>query len=425
MAIGIGAAVGNALAAFLRRLLIDPMIKGLQGAMSMAFMSAFHGVNKLFPKQAEWLARKITEVYFVRAEEWAPWIAEYLERLTGSKISIDDIATEGFGITSKSSMEALGEKFLVPMLNLIMPGSPGWQKIRQEHMGVEKAAKYEGIALTPEDGLAGAERFMSANLQFQMSAWLLHVLGDMMSFGMFKSLKDLPNAISWSYGIGWLSWMVMGPMFRAGISAPCEKLLNRMYRPERLTNAQAIDAFYAGRKSAAELYKQLGEAGLMNEDIETLVYMSRKRFSESAMEYLIRRGWRSRDELIQYYREQSFTQEDAEALAERLLTKTKRELIEDIVKKAENLYKARVVEENDLRRYYSEIDFDQEEQDLAITALELDMIGTKVLTDTQIARLYQKGKLSKREALNRLEPRYADPKDASLFLELYPREKGG
>jgi len=204
-----------------------------------------------------------------------------------------------------------------------------------------------------------------------------------------------------------------------------EKKFAAYYRYEPLTKAQLVDAFYSGRRSAEKVYKGLAEQGLTDEDIEELILQGRKQFSESVMEYLVKRGWKTKDEVIQYYKDARYTTEDAEMLAERLLTKTKRDLIEDIVKKAEDLYKARVVEENELRRYYSEIDFDQEEQDLAITALEFDMIGTKVLTDTQIARLYQKGILNRKEALRRLEPRYADPKDASLFLELYPREKGG
>lgn len=370
----------------------------IAGIMSISAMWAFHAMVRIAPDQALYTARRITAAYYALPVEWAGFISEYLERMTGSRIDLTDIAGMPATGGTREAMQALGHTFLEPMLGLIMP--------------------------TPEQAetepMAGAERFMSANLQFQMSAWLLHLLGDTMSFGMFKSLKDLPNAISWSYGIGWLSWMVMGPVFRAGITAPMEKNFARYYRQAPLSNAQIIDAFYSGRKSAEVTYKELSEAGLKDTDIETMINLSRKRLPQAVMEYLVRTGFRNKAQLLQYYKDQSYTQEDAEVMVEQLLTSTKRKLIQRVVDKMEDLFKAGKITEQELRGYYTDINYDQEEQDLAIVALSVEGVKVADLSDSEICRLYQNGKMPIGEALRRLEPRYTNPDDARLLLELYP-----
>jgi len=187
-----------------------------------------------------------------------------------------------------------------------------------------------------------------------------------------------------------------------------------------LTNAQIIDAYYAGQKSAEVAHKELAESGLTDKDIETLIHLSRKRFSESTMEYLVHKGFRNRDQLIQYYKDASYTQEDAEAMAERLLNKSKWAGIEDIVKEQEKLYKANITSEQELRAYYTDLNLDREEQDLAIAKLDLQNVGTRELTDSQIARLYQQGVYTYQQALNRLLPRYTFEQDAIDFLTLFP-----
>jgi hypothetical protein len=379
-------------------LITNPLRQIITGIVTTGTMWAFHFAVQMSPDEALSIARKISAAYFVLPKEWAGFISEYLERMTGARIDLTDIAGMPATGGTRDAMQALGHSFLEPMLGLIMP--------------------------SPEDAKAhpraGAERFMSANLQFQMSAWLLHLLGDTMSFGMFKSLKDLPNAISWSYGIGWLSWMVMGPVFRAGITAPMEKEFAAYYRQQPLSNAQIVDAFYAGLKDADTSNLELAQSGLSDDDIVILKQLSRKRLPQAVMEYLVRLGFKNKTQLMQYYKDQSYTEEDAEVMVEQLLNKRKRELIDKIVTKMESLFKAGKITEAELRGYYADANYDQEEQDLSIVALSVDATQVGALSDSEICRLYQNGKMPLEEAKRRLLTRYTVPDDVRLLLELYP-----
>jgi len=182
-----------AVISFLKNIIRKSILNPIAAVVSVLSMMAFHGVTSLYPGRAADLMRTIADIYFTPPPEWAGFVSGYMERLTGDKIDITDIIYQGFGKGSGGAIEAIGHKFLHPMLNLIQP----------------KKSK-----ITPDDGVIGAERFLGTNLQFQIGAWLLHLIGDTVSFGALKSLKDLPNALSWSFGIGWLSWLVMGTPFR-------------------------------------------------------------------------------------------------------------------------------------------------------------------------------------------------------------------
>jgi len=194
----------------------DIIWKGLSTGVSIGAMWAFHGLVRLFPTQAIAIAEFVTKTYYTPPVEWAGFVKEFIEKLTDTKITDEQLDKILHGGGGRVVAEALGETFMNPLLKTIAP---------------EKE-------LDPQLGIDNAEAYLGINLQFQMSAWLLHMLGDMISFGTFKGMKDLPNAISWSFGLGWLSWLVMGTPFRIAISTPQEWAYNYVYRPARLNERE-------------------------------------------------------------------------------------------------------------------------------------------------------------------------------------------
>ncbi len=148
-----------------------------------AAMWALRAVVMTHPEVAMRIVEKIAEVAYTPPAAWAEFVDSYVEQMTGETIDIESLMKQGVRVGGRQVMEKLGEAFLTPMLGLILPEPP----------------------LDFYKGVDTAERFLGVNLQFQLNAWLLHLVGDIVSLGKLKSLKDLPNAISWSYGIGWLS----------------------------------------------------------------------------------------------------------------------------------------------------------------------------------------------------------------------------
>jgi len=396
----------NLLKSFFGNLLNKAIIKPLSSAISIGFMWAFHGLNRLFPEQAHWLASKITETYHVFPEEWAAFAKEYLSLMTGIDIDIEEIIGKDGTSLADLISRGLGERFLSPMLNLILGD-------------VEE--------LTPEKGVENAQRFIVVNLAFQMQQWVLHLLGDMCSFGMFKSFKDLPNAIAWTYGIGWLSWIAMGPWFQRTIADPLRWHINKTWRPEIFTEDQAIKLWRLGILSSSQRDEILSYHGWSEEKIAQLIELKEPAFTESELEQAWR-WWGMRDsEAIKEIKRRGFGDARAKWKWNLIKEEKRRDIIEKIAKEAGRLYKEGKISQRDLRDFLRQAGFKDDEISLEIEKLEIEHRASKGLTPANVWDLYQRGVFSWSEAKSELNTIGFDDTDAEYYLKaqrrmLTPRE---
>lgn len=381
---------------FLRVLKFQWIHKILATAFSVVALWVFRALVAFCPQAAMYIQKRIVATYYTPPEEWAGFISEYMERLTGAKISLEDIIKEGAGLGSRTSMKAVGEKFMEPMLGLIMP--------TKEEQKTEP--------------LAGAERFLGTNLQFQLSAWLLHLLGDMQSFGVFKSLKDLPNAISWSYGIGWLSWMVMGPVFRAGITAPMEKYFAAIYTPEMLTIAQIIDAKRHDLLTDTEFFDSLKERGISVEKARILYELAQKDYSDADIRNLLNLGWMEETDAVEEMKRRGYDPNRSTILARLLRDDRRLSIIDDIVKEAGEQYKDGLLEDGPYRGYLEMVGYKVDEQDLQISLLKLQKTRRRYLTPAQVTQAYKQKIIGRYQARDYLRDLGMTDEDVEVYLKL-------
>jgi hypothetical protein len=390
---GGAAAVGAFFAALFAALmswLFDIGKKAFIGLLSRIAMAAFHTFVRVAPDEAISMMQSIVDTYYTPPPEWAAFIGRYLERMTGATIDYSQIAREGFGITSTTFMQQIGHTFLEPILNLILPGS-------------DKTIEAKG--LPPEEGVRGAERYMAANLQFQMSAWLLHLFGDILSFGMWKALKDLPNAISWSYGLGWLSWLVLGVPFRITIADPMEKYFRELYRPNEFTRemvAWALQAQYITEDDARERLRQLGWP---EEDIVAVLNYSRKVMSDSDMEWAWRRNKIDREYIKEAIRSQGFSPDEADIQTSRLLSKRFDSIIDKIASEAIDNYIDGSMTWDEVVPFLQQAYYTDDEIEALKVLADLKRIPKpkareeeRVLSKSDIGWLYHNRKISEQEA---------------------------
>jgi len=379
--------------------------------VSYLFMNIFHWTARMFPEQAAEMWKTIVESYYVLPAEWAEPISDYVSMMTGSKVDVHDIAGGTMNVSA-----AVGKAFLYPMLNLILPGAeitPG-------------GPPHYSAKLEPEDGMKGAEMFMATNLHFQMSAWLLHVLGDMQSFGMFKSLKDLPNAISWSYGLGWLSWLVMGVPFRMAISDPMEKYFNYVYRPSELTRKMIVDAMQAGYLTQEDALERLRYLGWDEDEIALIFKLEREKLSISEMSDLLRYGLIDHADVLSVYRHRGHDPMEAEALAVALINKPVDALLEKIAVEAMDLYESGLIDVQSTLMYLRGSYKTPEEIGLLFTLAEMRMVPRvkqisqpRSLSPSQIGARYKAGQLDRVEAESLLMAIPYQTDQVGLFLGYY------
>jgi len=382
------------LASILRKWILAP----LSGAAAVLAIWAFHALVKASPGRAFELMQRIGDAYYTPPQQWASFISSYMERMTGGRIDLDEIIRTG----GRSAMESLGETFLNPMLGLIMADPP----------------------MTPEKGIDAAERYLGVNLQFQMSAWFLHVLGDMMSFGIFKSLKDLPNAISWSFGLGWLSWLVMGTPFRKSIADPLDEHFNRVYKPSRLTVAQNIEAFQKGFITEQEFIDNMYFLGYDESKIEVLYNISLKDPGDANIKRLYELGVLSESDVKREIQHKGYSGAWADLLTQ-LITKDREIKERDrLLNEIENLYVVGETSRGELADAYSRAGWNSREVDLVLSRLDAEKRRRNVLSDSDLANAVEKGLMSYSEARKRLIQRGWEGREADIFLRIrIPEEK--
>lgn len=385
--------------------------KGISGMLGMAAMSGFKGFVMTAPDRAvEWM-KLAAEAFSVPSSAWATFVSETMYQLTGGYVDPTQFIGLGVGPGSRGAIEALGEAYLTPMMGLILPraGETSTQ-----------------MGLTPEDGLNAAERFFGVNLEFQMKAWLLHLLGDTFSFGMWKAMKDLPNAISWSFGIGWLSWLVMGTPFRMGIADPLEILYNRMYRPYRLSIAKLADAFWRGLISQPQFYSGMKDFGVLDPQMPIIMEMERTKITDAQAYKLYRMGKMGFGDLVDHQRAQGHSPEESSVLAAEMTRREVGDLLVDVAKTATKHYKDRRMSGSELRGFLREAGWTDEEAGIIIQDLNMQMaleapeeIKERTLTPANIGWLYQHQKRTRQWAETKLTAYGFKVSEIPDFLELY------
>ena len=406
-------------------LVSKPVFSILTGAFSAFVMTGYNYLVRRYPEEAKNIAARISNIYFDASSSWILFARDYMENMTGKQIDpaiIDKLIGSKINLTGKVMAEEIGKEFLTPMLGMIMPGTPDWDQIRKD-ANLPKSAQYAQLKnLNPSDGLLGAERFLGVNLQFQLQAWMLHFIGDTVSMGSMKSLKDLPNAISWSYGIGWLSWLVMGTPFRVAIAEPLEKLLNMLYRQKDLPPAQMIKAYRQGKVTNEELWRVMREAGFTDELIGIQIEQDTEKLPVSVLKDLLLT--KRKDEKI--IREELKASGFNPARIDTMLDSWKRERQDKILNRwAEeciDAYEKRVIDEPTLRKALKTAGWEDVETgnpiNLQILTSDLVRSQSGMFTKAEVRALYIAHYISRSRALSELK-RFGITDDDARTLIVY------
>jgi len=388
-----------------RNFIIRPIITTLSGVM----IWLFNGLLRRYPHEAAKMAGRIQSIYFDASNAWVMFAKDYMETMTGKQISpeiIDNLIGSNINLTGKALAQNLGEAFLLPMLNMILPGTPDWNAMKRARAETGSEQFQPVKILQPTDGLLGAERFLGINLQFQLQAWMLHFIGDTVSMGNMKSLKDLPNAISWSYGIGWLSWLVMGTPFRFTIADPLEKLLSMLYRTKDLSVAQAIDAYNSGYIDNEEFWRIMREAGYEDEIVPILRDQGATRLTTSVLEREYLQGRITKDLVIEELRRRGYTTGRITRIIDNWEYSRYDKIMERWAEECIDAYEKGLMDEIDLREALVTAGWsDQEKGDpinLQIKTSQLRRAQSGRFTKTELRSLYGKQLITRGRVLTEL-----------------------
>jgi hypothetical protein len=184
------------------------------------------------------------------------------------------------------------------------------QYVRTGDMNVENVIlEYQR---TPVEEIAkrNLREFIDIQKDFNALATFFDAIGRTSSLGQWLGFSALARAVTnvtWALGIGWLSWVAMGPGMRATIAGPLERYYNKLLRPADLPRETALALWRKKLIDDGELRERLAILGYHDRDIELLKRNEQDFFTEAqivdmlevgmiteteAKELLERIGWR-------------------------------------------------------------------------------------------------------------------------------------
>jgi len=112
----------------------------------------------------------------------------------------------------------------------------------------------------------------------------------------FSALARVITNVSWSLGIGWLSWVAIGPGMRATIAAHLEKYYNKVTRPNDVPREVVMNLWKRGVLTDSDTDERLALLGYPDEDISLLKAYTAEDFTEAQLDRAFKSGLISEDE---------------------------------------------------------------------------------------------------------------------------------
>jgi hypothetical protein len=151
------------------------------------------------------------------------------------------------------------------------------------------------------------KEFIDIQNDFNALATFFDAIGRTSALGQwlgFSALAKTVTNVTWALGIGWLSWVAMGPGMRATIADPLEKYYNKLLRQKELPRETALALWKKKLIDDEELKERLALLGYPDRDIELLKKNEQDFFTEAQIIDMLEVGM--------------ITESEAKALLERI-----------------------------------------------------------------------------------------------------------
>ena len=213
-----------------------------------------------------------------------------MSEFLGTEITADDLPTGKSAADVAARMNALGTK-----LHALL---------RSEFKG--------SAPITPEEGAANAATFSGYNMNFSTSSALISILGEMVSLGQLKQIRELGVELAENLGLGRLHRQAMQPLIRNIIALPYDRYLRKQYRPDKLTAPQYLTAFRAGRMDEQTMRDNMAELGYASDLIDGLMKQYEPDLYQTDLVRLVRYGEMTQEAATQTLMDRGWSKEYAE-----------------------------------------------------------------------------------------------------------------
>jgi len=324
---------------------------------------------------------------------------------------------------------------------------PEWEKLKLENLVGEfikdPQDRDKVIKLLREDKyLRRTQDFIDFLREFNLRITKTSLKMSIISPTWGYQTSQLLNAISWSYGFGWLSWIGLSPILNHLVANPASDTLSREFPEKGLTKSEIMKLYKQGKINEQTARMLLAEMGYTREAIDLTFLLTReekvekeKDLTKSEILKAYREGILSRDDVVIKLRALGYSDDEIQILLElnkdvkSIERKTReRDLSVTQIIKA---YKLNLVTEEELREYLKKLGYDDREIEILIkiytTEKEIEKHErSRDLSKSEIVNAFLLGLISFEDAKMRLKQLGYDDDEAELILAIaYLKKYGG
>ena len=264
----------------------------------------------------------------------------------------------------------------------------------EKEMNIEKAKKR-------------ADLFVTILGDINLIAGIFDIIGTIEVFGTklpFSAISRMVRNLSWTYGLGWLSWLTLSPTVQYGIVEWYDRFYKEYLKPEQPTRS-VIQEMYRRKEIEKEEYEEhMGKLGYPQWLAEWYRIETMKQLSLSQLLELRQRELITDEEFDSYLRKLGYhspEKEHIQKLRFKLAT-------ESTVKEA---FKRRLILPEEYERLLKRYGYDGEDLEL-IKETSYDLLGKETLDE-----LLARGEISPGEYIGRIKKLGYSDEDAELIIK--------
>ena len=213
--------------------------------------------------------------------------------------------------------------------------------------------------VTAEEARLNAIEFFTIAGDFNALATIFDILGDIQILGTKlpgRAIGNFIRNISWTFGLGWMTWVVMSPILRAVIADPMQVEINKITRPRGWSETDVRELYEYGIDKLEEHIEHLAELGYSDDKIEKLLEITRKRVLRDEARRFVTdvKGYLSDDELMKAIEMAYWTEDERQFRYWEERTRRETKIIDLRIDEIERAFKTGEIDENEARARLSE-----------------------------------------------------------------------